>query len=355
MMANKARAGLSLLTAGAFSLLLAGCGGGGGGSSSAVAAPTGTMNMAITDGPSDNFAHAWVTIKAISLHTNQDQPWSAGDTSWQTTTLAQPVTVDLATLNNGALNNLFQGIDLPVGTYKQIRFFLAGPDDALTTSAQSIMDSNGTPLQYNDQVEYTNTNNDSGTPLEAPLEIPRPDQGIQLVGTFDVTATSSLDLAVDFDLSKDIVPFRFDGITAFTLHPNLQYFDLDDAGAIVGKVDTTALCAAATATTSSCAYNLVVKAERLLPDGSRHAVQRATTIKADGSFALFPLPVHDASGNTISYDVLVRGRNMDTLLVQSVPVTTGTTPGSSPTNLLSAGVLPITVNANEYDAQFSAP
>lgn len=356
MTVSKTRFGLSLLTAGALSLMLTACGGGGGGSSdSATATPTGTVNMAITDGPSDNFSHVWVTIKAVSFHSTQDQTWSAGDATWQTTTLPQPVTVDLTALNNGTLNNLFQGLSLPVGTYRQIRLFLVGEDDALTTSAQSTLDSSGTALQYNDQVEYTNTKNNSGTLLEAPLEIATPVQGIQLVGTFVVAANSPLNLAVDFDLNEDIVPFRHDGMTAFTLRPNLRYFDLDDAGAIVGKVDTTSLCPAATMPTSSCAYNLVVKAERLTPDGSRHFDQRATTIRADGTFALFPLPVRDANGNAIIYDVLVRGRNMETLLVQAVPVTMGTTPGSSPTNVQSGSAIPVTVNANEYYAQFASP
>ena len=74
MRITKTRTGLPVLTAGALSLLLAACGGGGGGGNgnSTTATPTGTMNMAITDGPSDSFAHVWVTINAVSLHTSQD-------------------------------------------------------------------------------------------------------------------------------------------------------------------------------------------------------------------------------------------------------------------------------------------
>ncbi len=355
---DKSRAALPRLAIGGLAILLAACGGSGGGGSSSPTptSGTGTMNLAITDGPSDNFSHVWVTITEIALHQSQDQVWDRTDATWQQFPIS-PTTVDLTTLNNGVLDKLLAGVTLPVGTYRQIRFFFAGADDALTTSAQSTMDSNGTPLQYNDQVEYTNTNNGSGTLLEAPLEVAAPVQGIQLVGTFQVATNSPLNLAVDFDLDKDIVPFRDEGITAFALRPNLRYFDLDNAGAITGSVDTAALCHSAAAPTSSCAYNLVIKAERLSADGSRYFVQRATSVKSDGTFTLFPLPVQNGSGHPMKYDVLIRGRNMETTIVQQVPVTAGSAGSDVAINptAIQSGPLPITINAGEYYAQFATP
>ena len=264
---------------------MAGCGSG--------TPATGAANVSLTDGPGDDYDHVWITVKAISFHTNANQVWSSADASWQTTTLSAPVTLDLASLANGVLDPVFTGINLPVGSYKQIRLFLAGYDDALTISAQNAT------LTFNDQVDYTDA---TSTVHHVPLEIAYPVQGIQLNGTFSVATGSTLNLAVDFDLEHDLVRFIHGTEYYFTMKPNLRYFDLDQSGAITGNVDSTKLCATPTILTG-CAYNMIVKAEILSADGTRHFSIRATKVKADGSFALCPLP----SG--VSYDVLIRGRN----------------------------------------------
>ncbi len=343
-------------------LVLGACGGGGGGGSSAApATPTGSVNVQITDGPGDEFQHVWVTVRAIAFHTSPDQVWSSADATWLTTTLPAPVTVDLTTLNNGVLNStLFAGLNLPAGTYRQIRFFFDGAEAPLDASALATRDSNGAALQWNDQVEYLNG---TSTPQESPLEIAYPTQGIQLVGTFNVAAGSTLNLAVDFDLEHMIVPFNHDGQTYFTLRPNLQYFDMTQVGAISGTVDHTQLCqsvGAELAQAPACAFNLVVKAELLSPDGSRHAVARETMVDPlTGNFTLYPLATRDASGNPIAaYDVVIRGRNMETMLVTGVPVTAGTSPGgtgsAAPTVLQAAAITPM-LNTGEYTAQFAVP
>jgi hypothetical protein len=84
--------------------ILTGCGGG----NSTPAA--GTANVSLTDGPGDDYDHVWVTVKAISFHTDANQVWNSSDATWQTTTLTAPVTLDLASLTNGALNHVFAGI-----------------------------------------------------------------------------------------------------------------------------------------------------------------------------------------------------------------------------------------------------
>ncbi len=236
--------------------------------------------MSLTDGPGDDYDHVWITVKAISFHTNPNQVWSSSDASWQTTILPAPVTLDLASLTNGGLDPVFAGMHLPVGSYKQIRLFLAGDGDPLTASAQNV---SPTALQYNDQVDYTDAN---GTVHHVPLEIAYPVQGIQLLGTFNVATGSTLNLAVDFDLEHDLVRF-IHGTGAneeyyFTMKPNLRYFDLDQSGAIAGYVDPSSLCTTTTGVQSTCAYNMIVKAEILSADQSRHVDTRATTVKSDG-------------------------------------------------------------------------
>ncbi len=336
---------LTIIATGVAALVTA-CGGGGSGSNGSAASPTGVMNVSLTDAPSDNFNHVWVTVKSISFHTDSNQNWDPKDATWNTITLSSPVTIDLAQLNNGALQKVFSGIALPAGSYRQIRFFLASAEDTLTSSAQA------TSLQWNDQVQYTDSSNNT---QNAPLEIAYPTQGIQLNGTFNVTAGSKLDLVVDFDLEHSVVPFKHDGQTAFTMRPVLHYFDLSQVGAIVGQVDKSKLCAAGTTPSSSCAYNLIVKAELVDSNNKRHDVARATSVDpSTGNFTLYPVLPKDASGNALNYDILIRGRNMDTVLVQKVTVTPGTTPTSSPANLQSSGPIPITVNASEYKAQFAS-
>ena len=319
--------------------------------------------MAITDGPSDSFNHVWVTVTKIAFHTDPNAIWSASDATWQSTTLPSPVTIDLAALNNGLMNNVFGKMNLPVGTYRQIRFFFDSDTDPLDSSAQAIMDNEASPaaLQWNDQVEYVNA---AGAIAEAPLEIAYPVQGVQLQGSFSVTQGGTIDLATDFDLDKIVVPYRSGTMQAFTMKPDLSYFDLSNSGGITGNVDASKLCSAASWPTSApftppagCAFNLVVHAEAVSADGSRYQDMRSTTVKPDGTFTLAPLAVKDSSGNPISYDIVIRGRQMQTLVV------TGVKPGgtysgtglSSPTALqAAANPLPI-ATVTEYGSQLAAP
>lgn len=340
-----------------FASLLSACGGGGGdaGTSTPSAvtpvAASGVVNMGVTDGPSDTFNHVWVTIKAISFHTSTDAVWNPTDATWQTTTLATPITIDLAQLNNGAMNQVFSNLSLPVGSYKQIRFFFAGADDALTASAQAITDNQATPtpLQWNDQVEYVHPI--TKVVSEAPLEIAYPTQGIQLNGNFTVTEGSTLNLVTDFDLDKIIAPFRHDGDFAFTMRPNLHYFDLSQAGAIKGQIDPNTLCRNSAST--NCAYNLIVHAEVLSADGSRHVAVRSTNVDpATGNFSLYPVSLKDSSGNALKYDLVIRGRNMETMVVTDV--TPAGSLASGATVVQSTPLVPV-INTNEYGAQFATP
>jgi hypothetical protein len=357
-------ASLKCLTAAAVAAAfgLSACGGGGGGGSGSATTPTGTVNLQVTDGPSDEFQHVWVTITSVAFHTDPNAVWTAGDASWQTYALAQPVTVDLSALSNGALDTVFSGLSLPAGSYRQIRLFLAPADGSLQPSAFDTLDSNGNPLATNDQVEYLDGASNWAV-TEAPLEIAYPTQGIQLLGSFNVTAGAALQLAVDFDLEHIIVPFNHGGMTYFTMRPNLKYYDMSQVGAITGSINPALLCrtvAAATAAAPGCAYNLIVKAELLSPDGSRHYVARETTVDpATGNFTLYPLATQDASGQAIgSYDIVIRGREMETMLVTGVPVSLGTQPGgtgpAAPTVIQSTAITPV-LNSAEYTAQFASP
>ncbi|HEX7156244.1 MAG TPA: DUF4382 domain-containing protein [Burkholderiaceae bacterium] len=312
---------------------LAACGGGG--SSGTMA--SGMVNVSVTDAPTADFDHVWVTIAEIRFHTSNAV--AANDPGWLKFPLAAPITVDLAALNNGSLQSVFAGITLPVGTYQQIRLLLVPDTSPLAASAVAQR------ITYNDEVDWTDV---LGSHV-APLEIAAPVQGIGISGTFTVSTAAPLDLVLDFDVGHDVVRFLHNGNSAYTLKPNLRYFDLAEASAVVGQVDAAGLC---TTTMVGCAYNLVIKSEEMSADGSHHAATRFTTVRHDGSFTLYPLRV-PAGQTSTTIDVLLRGRGMDTMLVTGVPVTAGTTPTSNPTRLSSAA-LPLTIDAGEYTANASA-
>jgi Domain of unknown function (DUF4382) len=332
----------ALIWGGSAAMLLAlvACGGGGGGSAGQVG-PTGAATVAVTDAPNADYRNVWVTLSEIAFHRRDDA--SPTDVDWLAYPLTSPVTVNLATLGRGNFQDVFQDIRLPVGIYRQIRLRLVDDDAPLAASAQAA------GLAYNDQVDYLDGTN---TLQHAPLELVGPRQGIGIFGTFTVDSAAPLHLVLDFDLEHDVVRFpdEVGGGPAFTLKPHaLRYFDLSHVGAIAGTVDPAMLAAQ----NAAGAYELVVKAEVPSADGTRHVVTRATGVDpVTGAFTLFPLPIPTGS-NARTFDVVVRGRNMDTVVVKGVPVTAGTSPASGAT-VLSASPLPIHLDT-EYTATLSAP
>jgi hypothetical protein len=265
--------------------------------------PSGTLSVMVTDAPGD-FDHVYITVKNIWFHTSD----TAGptDVNWIKRPLAAPVTVDLISLANGNLQSVWDSISLPVGTYQQIRLVLAGTEDPLAASAQALN------LQYNNEVLSAG--------LESPLHIPDALHGIRLYGTFIVAETGTLRLAIDFDAGHDISDFR---TGEYILKPRLAYFDLDNVGAIVGKLATNG--------TFTTAPRFVIKAERLTSDGTHtyHEIRRWTVPKSDGTFVLYPV----STLVTSTWDVVIRGLNYQTVIIRGVPITKGATPTSGATDL----------------------
>ena len=159
-------------------------------------------------------------------------------------------------------------------------------------------------------------------------------------------------LALDFDVNRDVLPFFAGAQQDYVLKPRLAYFDLSHVGAIR---------AASTARTcwrpaNGFAYNLVIKAEMPSTTGNYDVVDREAGIKADiagnsCTFTLFPVHIPQGSSTT-NYDVLIRGRGMETMIVQNVPVNVGTTPASGATQLNS---MPLNLTAgSEYTANMPA-
>jgi len=299
----------TLVAAGTLSALAVACGGGGGMSS---ALPNGTANVSIMDAPGD-FNHVYVTVAAVWFHTsNLAGPDDAG---WLKFPLSSPITVDLLSLENGSMMQAFGGLILPAGDYQQIRVFLVDNQAALTSSAAALN------LTFNDEVFYDNNSNAS---VNAPLEIVNPSKGVAIYGSFQVSSTAPIDLALDFNVERDVLKFYAGNMTDFVLKPRLAYFDLSHVGAITGSVECGDLLVNGGA---GFAYGLVVKAEIPSSDGSYETVDREAGLNVDlandsCTFTLYP--VHIPSGaSSASYDVMIRGRDMASIVVQGVPVQVG--------------------------------
>ncbi len=276
------------------------CGAGSG--SSSTGSSSGSVNISMSDAPGD-FDHVWITVKSVWFHTSN----AAGpdDAGWLKYDLSSPVSIDLESLSGKVSSQIWSGLTLPDGNYQQIRLFLVPTENALAQSASSQ------GLSYNNEAVVNGT--------AYPLRIPTPDKGIKLSGTFGVAASTPLNLALEFDVSHDVISFTRDSITEYVLKPDLQYFDLDNAAAIVGQLDPGAIANAPNA-------RFIIKAEQVDQAGDRFVIRRVAALQSNGSFILYPLWPG-------TYDVMIRGIGYDTAIVQNVPAVKGTTPASSPTNI----------------------
>lgn len=339
-------------------LFLSACGSGGGSSKSSsnndTPAPlTGTLNIKATDGAATEYDHVWVTLTGAAINSNANAVWSQADSSWQSLTLATPITIDLAALENGNLSDVLATFTLPVGSYKQIRLFLAGSEDQLTSSAQATATNQSSALKWNNQIEFTDS---SGVIHEAPLEFPYPSQGVRIQGAFTVSSVNILNVGIDFDLEKELIPYQLGSSTAFTFNGDqINYFDLSGTGGIVGQLDASQLCPVdnrnVPTSTTSCAYDIQAKAELVSADGKRHYSALSTRVNPKtGAFTLYPLNQLDSSQNALFYDVVIQGKQMETIIATDVQPTVGT----NPTNLQ---LTPISLNllSTEYQAQLSSP
>jgi len=306
---------------------LVACGGGGTSTAPTPApapAPTPSasaeLSVALAGGASPGIDHLWVTVTALALHADASKVFGDGDPGWVVSRLPAPVTVDLAgpTLSQGQSVSLLKQVVATPGTYRQIRLVLASsdPGDALAASASAL------GLTTNAQVQYT----DAGGAHVVPLEIPDPRAGLRLLQQFSLTADSTTPLSIEFDAASNLVRRAApDGVDRFTLRDELQLYnqqlltvlsngDLTIDGslfdAISGQIDTSHFCSGSQ---PGCIHDVVVSATSLSPDGLFHQEVRSVNVSASGAFILYPLPVPQSL-----YDVVIRGANMETMVVRGV-------------------------------------
>ena len=140
-------------------------------------------------------------------------------------------------------------------------------------------------------------------------------------------ANTAFAVGIDFDAEKDLVPFIYSGQPGFLLNPHLVAYDLSTAGTIQGTLtlpDTTTTTGTTTTTfaTASGGPAIEVSAETLSADGTRHVVVKSTPLQSDGTFVLYPLTTNATSTDsttTTTYDLVIHGPNIQTVVIQGVP------------------------------------
>jgi hypothetical protein len=140
-------------------------------------------------------------------------------------------------------------------------------------------------------------------------------------------ANTPFAVGIDFDAEKDLVPFIYSGQPGFLLNPHLVAYDLSTAGTIQGTVNMPGSTVSDTTTTTTFATAsgnpaIEVSAESLSADGTRHVVVKSTPLQADGTFVLYPLTTNATSTDsttTTTYDLVIHGPNIQTVVIQGVP------------------------------------
>ena len=332
----------TLASLGALFALVA-CGGGGGGGSSPPPAPTpssmAVLSVSLSGGASPGIDHLWVTVTGLAMHADATRVYGDGDAGWVVQTLSTPVTVDLAdpSLSDGGTVSLLKQSVSALGTFGQLRLLVASSDPAFAPLASA----SAKGLLFNDQVQYTDA---AGTHI-VPLELPDPQAGLRLLTPFNLSADTTTPLAIEWN--ADALVRRASATPGaadrFTLRNELQLYNqqlltaLGDGNleidgsifdSISGQLDTTNFCTGASH--AGCIYDVVASATSLSADGRFHAEVRSVNVSAGGTFLLYPL-----SSQSL-YDVVIRGGNMQTIVVHNVFVDPTGLLKPAPTSLSTA-------------------
>jgi len=335
-------------------------------------------DVSVTGNSPALYSHVWITAQEVWFNTSA----AAGpdDGGWVKFSLSTPATVDLVTDSGGNLGSLVTGLKLAAGNYSQVRLIPVDAAAALTSSAMTA------GAHYNAEADFVDS---GGTPHQLPLELLSPDQGIGIQGSLSVpignigaalsgattpttsatsstpsttasatsSSTTTASFALDFDAARDLALFTYGGASSpngILMSSHASAYDLSQVGGISGQLTLTNL------TGINGLPAIQVSAEVLSADLSRHVVVSSTPVHADGSFLLYPLAT--SSSNPPTYDVVIHGAGIATIIIKAVQVSPASsstssttsastsstsTTGSSATNTVSVGTL-IPRSASSY-------
>jgi Domain of unknown function (DUF4382) len=372
-------------------LLAAVCGFGG-----VLAACSTKTDVSLTGNTPARYSHVWVTVQEVWF--NNSATAGPEDGGWAKFPLSTPSTVDLVAQNGGNLGSMASGLRLAAATYSQVRLIPVDASAPLAASAQNA------GALYNFEADYVDS---QGTTQQVPLELLNPDKGIGIqtslkvpvgnvgasltatgtgttttgalpfgsttgttatspfgttgntTSTLGSTATSSgtasstpsNSFAVTFDGGSDLVPFSFaTGSSGILLSAHGAAYDLSQAGGISGQLSLTYIT-----TSSSGLPDIRVSAQTLSTDGTRHIIVSATTVQSDGSFLLYPLTTNSSTTNPLTYDVVIHGPGIATIIVKDVQVPRSSSSSGSTTTTTSPATTTTTPATGMTTGPYATP
>jgi hypothetical protein len=149
-------------------------------------------------------------------------------------------------------------------------------------------------------------------PSPEPEDPPGPD------GRFDDTSVTVAS-SVFFDATRDLAAFRVGNRLGFVLNPSLAAYDLEKVGSIQAQLDVSAI----PLDPGTGRPDVEVTAETLNDDSSRRVEVASAAVRADGTFTLYPLPFDDEEDEPTTYDLVIHGPAVTTVVIRGVPATEG--------------------------------
>jgi hypothetical protein len=114
------------------------------------------------------------------------------------------------------------------------------------------------------------------------------------------------------------------------LNPHMTAYDGSQVGAITGTLSVSSLTGIASASTSAF-VNIQVTAESLSADGTRHVAINSAPVRTDGTFTLYPLAT--SSSSPTSYDLVIHGPAIATIIVKGIAVNVGDPASTTPVSI----------------------
>jgi hypothetical protein len=340
------------------------------------------------------YSHVFMSVQEVWFNT--DAAAGPDDTTWKKFPLTTPITVDLAAANEGTLTSLTTGLAVPIGTYAQVRLIPVDASAALLESASTLsakynsevdfIDSAGHPQQVplellnpdkglgvttsvqvkgdtsnvfsstdststsTASTSTTTTDPITGLPITTPTTTDAT-TGLAVTSTTNDTSTTdntttntntgtttapTFKLAIAVDGSRDLVPFTYSSQPGVLLNSHIVAYDQAAVGAISGTLDVSGLTGLSNPSTDSY-LNIQVTAETLSADGTRHVAVNSAPVTASGTFTIYPLAStsnsSSSSSSAASYDLVIHGPGITTIIVKGVTVNTGDPASVSPVNI----------------------
>ena len=194
--------------------LVAACGGGGGSAAPATGSAelplpgTGSLTLALTDGPMQAVQELTVHVDALELH-------HADGRTMRLEPLGGPASIDVAALQNGQLHDLLDRAQVPAGHYRGVDI---------------VIDPDRSHVDFADGSQH-------------PMTFAWAD-GIRVAAPFDVGPGAHAEYVIDFDLRQGLQMHHGAGGHMgggmgdyYELHSATRMIDTSTAGGLVGAVD----------------------------------------------------------------------------------------------------------------------